>query len=159
MVEILRGKYKYKCIICCTKKFGTTSFNNMSRVSGKNLFYCSCNSSDWPLYPDVLKIEKNNICYQTKMPHSFIKMVPAAVHDNLLRRIWDQLARGTACATACLTAWKKIINRSRSECSVARNRFVDHFNKQMWHFCLTTIIVLIYKTSGYNDQCDGLWLQ
>ena len=29
-----------------------------------------------------------------------------------------------------------------------------------WHFykiCFTTIIVFIFKTSGYNVKCDGLW--
>ena len=24
-------------------------------------------------------------------------------------------------------------------------------------FCFSTIIVFIFKTSGYNDECDGLW--
>ena len=43
--------------------------------------------------------------------------------------------------------------------SVARNGFVDHFffiNE--WHFCFTTIIVLNFKTFGYNGEFDGLWV-
>ena len=28
-----------------------------------------------------------------------------------------------------------------------------------WDFCFTTIIVFIFKTSGYNGECDGLWVR
>ena len=38
-----------------------------------------------------------------------------------------------------------------------RNLFTI-FSINKWHLFFTTIVVFIFKTSGYNGKCDGLWV-
>ena len=39
------------------------------------------------------------------------------------------------------------------------SRSVDYFLYKQTAFFFTTIIVFIFKTSGYDGDCDGLWIQ